>query len=119
MLGELREVAETTPPLDAQLAAPTKLGRGTAIRVEAPGLRALRAELARRFAPWLGAQDARGGFSPHVTVQNKVEPAAARALFDELSATWSPRPAQVEGLDLWWYRGGPWEAAGAATFCRR
>ncbi len=49
-------------------------------------------------------------------MQNKVEPEAARALHAELLATLPPREARAEGLLLWHYRGGPWEAAGAFRF---
>ena len=55
----------------------------------------------------LTAQD-RQKFQPHVTVQNKVQPAEARALFERLRADFSPWPAEGTGLDLWEYRGGPW-----------
>ena len=45
---------------------------------------------------------------PHVTVQNKVEPAVAAALHAELSDGYEPRPARIVGLALWEYQGGPW-----------
>lgn len=85
------------------------LGRGVAYRIESPELESMRAELADAFAPMLTPQD-RAGWRPHVTIQNKVEPAAARALLTELSAGFAPRPLKIAGLANWWYRGGPWEA---------
>lgn len=45
---------------------------------------------------------------PHVTVQNKVAPQAARALLAELQAGFSPFTMRAEGLNLWRYLGGPW-----------
>jgi len=45
-----------------------------------------------------------------VTVQNKVEPAEAKALLAKLSAGFLSRPVKIAGLASWWYRGGPWEA---------
>jgi hypothetical protein len=42
-------------------------------------------------------------------VQNNVEPQKARALLTELSSAFAPFQATGIGLDLWWYRGGPWE----------
>ncbi|KQM27173.1 MULTISPECIES: 2'-5' RNA ligase family protein [unclassified Sphingomonas] len=84
------------------------LGRGVAYRIESPELESVRAELADAFASMLTPQD-RAGWRPHVTIQNKVEPAAARALLAELSAGFSPRPLKIAGLASWWYRGGPWE----------
>lgn len=85
------------------------LGRGVAYRIESPELEAIRADLADAFASMLVPQD-RSGWRPHVTVQNKVEPAEAKALLATLSAGFSPRPVKIAGLASWWYRGGPWEA---------
>jgi hypothetical protein len=45
----------------------------------------------------------------HITVQNKVEPAIAKALFAELSAGFEPRSLQITGFAAHYYRGGPWE----------
>jgi hypothetical protein len=43
-----------------------------------------------------------------VTVQNKVEPAVARALRDRLAAEFVPHRVGARGLGLWRYLGGPW-----------
>lgn len=67
------------------------------------------------FAAWLTPQD-RQKFQPHVTIQNKVTPEAARELLERLSDTWEPVTAQGRGLQLWRYRGGPWEGAGTFLF---
>ena len=61
----------------ARAAGLMNLGRGVAIRIESPDLAAIRERLADAFAPLLTPQDA-AGWRPHVTVQNKVERAAAR-----------------------------------------
>ncbi|MEJ7664833.1 MAG: hypothetical protein WKG07_37635 [Hymenobacter sp.] len=42
-------------------------------------------------------------------MQNKVDPAVARALLAELSAGFGRSDVQGTGLALWAYRGGPWE----------
>lgn len=84
------------------------LGRGTAYRVASDDLDAIRRRLAEWFAPMLVPQDA-GGWRPHVTIQNKVEPVEAKLLQNQLSASFSPRPLTIRGLAAWWYRGGPWE----------
>ena len=60
------------------------------------------------FAGLLTPQDA-GGWRAHVTVQNKVEPAAAKALLTALRDGFRPRPVAIAGLAAYWYRGGPWE----------
>lgn len=100
--------ARTTPAFPVAFAAPRFLGRGVAFEVHAEPLGALRGELARRFAPWLTPQDAQP-FRPHVTVQNKVEPAVARELHARLTATWSTLHGHATSLRLWRYLGGPWQ----------
>ena len=92
----------------ARVAGLMSLGRGVAYRIEAPALTSLRADLAEAFAGLLTPQDA-GGWRPHVTVQNKVTPAVAKLLLNELSRDFVPREVEIAGLAAWWYRGGPWE----------
>jgi len=91
------------------------LGRGVAYDLHAAELDAQRTELARRWAPWLTPQDARP-HRAHVTVQNKVEPAAARALLAQLQAGFAPHQVGATGLALWRYLDGPWQALGAFGF---
>ena len=82
------------------------LGRGVAVEVEAPDLLKVRAAIAARFADRLTPQD-RQRLRPHVTVQNKVEPEAARALAQALAGE-VPFAGACEGLLVWRYLGGPW-----------
>ena len=105
-----RRLAEASrvPPPAAALTGPMSLGRGVALRVASEGLVAIRADLAAAFADLLTPQD-RAGWRPHVTIQNKVDPAVARALAADLAAAPWPRPLVLSGLAAWWYRGGPWE----------
>jgi 2'-5' RNA ligase len=84
------------------------LGRGVAYALQADELGDLRRNLATEWSHWLTPQD-RQKHQPHVTVQNNVEPKNARELLTTLSETFAPFQAQGIGLDLWWYRGGPWE----------
>ena len=91
------------------------LGRGVAAEVSSAELGRVRAELAARFRPHLTPQDAQG-FRAHVTVQNKVDPAAARDLKAHLQAGWAPWEGRGEGLLLHRYRGGPWEAEAEFPF---
>ena len=91
------------------------LGRGVAIAYEAAELNRLHKTLAQAWAGWLSAQD-RQGFRAHVTVQNKVEPAVARALLEEMRDGAEPPTCRVEGLDLWRYLGGPWEPIETVRF---
>jgi hypothetical protein len=99
----------------ATAAAPMKLGRGVALRIDAPELVAIRQDLADAFAGLLTPQDA-GGWRPHVTIQNKVEPAEAKALYDRLVTGFRARPVRIAGIGSWRYRGGPWEAVSRHPF---
>ena len=94
------------------------LGRGVAFTLEAPGVALVRRRLAQEFAGRLTRQDAQP-WRPHVTVQNKVTPAQARSLLAELAATFVPFRTLALGLDLWRYRGGPWELAKDLPFGQR
>ena len=84
------------------------LGAGTALRVESEELEDIRADLAEAMRGMLTPQD-RGPWSPHVTIQNKVEPREAKALQQRLRAGFEPRPLAIAGLASWRYLGGPWE----------
>ena len=105
-----RRLAEATraPAPPARVAGVFSLGRGVALRIDCPGLAAIRADLADAFTGMLTPQDGQG-WRAHVTVQNKVEPAVAKALLAQLQAGFAPRPVAIAGLAAWWYRGGPWE----------
>lgn len=91
------------------------LGRGVAFGLDSAPLAAFRKRLAQAFDAWLTPQD-RQGWRPHVTVQNKVAPQAARALADDLAQGFSPFRFTAPGLLLWRYLGGPWEPRAALLF---
>ena len=93
---------------DAKLAGLISLGRGVAYRIDSPGLAGIRARLVEAFAGLLTPQDA-GGWRPHVTIQNKVDPRVAKILLAGLQRDFRSRPLELAGLATWWYRGGPWE----------
>jgi 2'-5' RNA ligase len=111
---ELAEVADRAP-FDVAVTGVRFLGRGVAIDLDAPELTALRRGLAGAFDPWLTRQD-RQWSRPHVTVQNKVEPEVARALYADLSAAFVAETVTARGLGLWDYLGGPWAPAGEFLF---
>lgn len=113
----VREVARAAsrPPFPVTVTGVMGLGRGVAYALASQTLLSLRADLARAFAPWLTAQD-REAFRPHVTIQNKVSPGEARRTKELLARTFAPFEARAEGIQLWHYRGGPWEGAGAIAF---
>jgi len=104
----LHELCAETTMLHLSFPKLRLLGRGVAVEIESADLIKLRKRLAATWDTWLGTQD-RQEFRPHVTIQNKVTPATARRLFDDLGSTWQPFDGRGEGLLLWRYRGGPWE----------
>lgn len=91
------------------------LGRGTAIGIQSEELLLLRDDLARAFAGALTPQDA-ALWRPHVTIQNKVNPAEARTPQAQLSHDFLQRPIRIAGLATWWYRGGPWKLLARYSF---
>ncbi len=113
----LRRVCQETRPLTISFPGVRFFGHGVAIEVEGAGLLAVRRRLASVWQPWLSAQD-RQPFRPHITVQNKVSPTEARALFEHLRPSWQPFAGRGEGLHLWRYLGGPWEPVQAFAFER-
>lgn len=117
-LSELMQLLRhecAAPPPPARLSAVISLGRGVAYRVESDELLAIRHRLADAFQGLLTPQDQH---TPrlHITVQNKVDPAVAKALHAELSRSFHARPFSIVGLAAHYYRGGPWEAAGHVKF---
>jgi hypothetical protein len=108
VIAALKGEAAGSPPVTARLEGVMSLGRGTALRLASPAMLALRDRLAERFHGLLTAQDAHHP-RLHITVQNKVTPAEAKALQAELAPVVSPRDFAFRGLALYRYRGGPWE----------
>jgi 2'-5' RNA ligase len=107
--------AAARPPFPVEVTGVRFLGRGVAYSLASPELAELRAGLATAWAPWLTPQD-RQPHAPHVTVQNKVDPAVARALHAELGAGFVPETVPARGLALWRYLGGPWEPVAEHLF---
>jgi hypothetical protein len=111
---ELSRLARGAPP-PARITGLLNLGRGTAFSIVSDRMLAIRAELAERLHTVLTAQD-RQKARLHITVQNKVPPAEAKALQEQLGATFQPREFAFTGLALHRWRGGPWESAGRWSF---
>ncbi|WP_226016982.1 2'-5' RNA ligase family protein [Novosphingobium sp. FKTRR1] len=111
----LADLCRTRAAPAAQLDGLMDLGGGTALRIRSEAMLDLRADIADRFHGLLTAQDqARPRL--HVTVQNKVTRAEAKALQAELATQSWDAPFSFAGLALHHYRGGPWEAAGTWSF---
>jgi hypothetical protein len=105
----LKEGMRGVPQGEATIGPLMSLGRGVALRLRSPALETLRADLAEAFAGSLTLQDA-AGWRPHVTIQNKVDPAVAKRLIAQLAPEWDrPKPIAITGIASFFYRGGPWE----------
>ena len=93
----------------AAITEPMSLGRGVALRVRCAALSDIRADLGEAFEGLLIPQD-QAGWRPHITIQNKVEPAVAKTLYASLAADPTlARPLVITGIATHYYRGGPWE----------
>ena len=111
----LSDLSQAYSPLALQVTGLRSLGRGVAFTLENEELRALHRRLQATFAGQLTPQDQQK-LQPHVTVQNKVDPAVARALLANLQADFTPFAAVGTGLHLWVYRQGPWESLAQFPF---
>jgi hypothetical protein len=105
----LRTEAEKLRPFPVVAGAAKTIERGVAFFLHAPQLLSVREKLAEEWWPWLTDRD-KAGFRPHITIQNNVSDAEARATLRGIAAL---RPPQITaiGLHLWRYRNGPWEHA--------
>lgn len=108
LLPVLEAACRESGPISAEVSGLRHLGAGVAFRVASPELEGLHAGLKTRFASWLNPQDAQR-WQPHITIQNKVTREKADLLFEDLSADFEPHRISITGVDLWLYKGGPWE----------
>ncbi len=115
LIEELIRHAAVQNAFSLQVTGVRSLGKGVAYRLAATELQTLHAALSQAFAADLTAQD-RQRFQPHIVVQNKVTPVAARELLTRLESQFVPWTVHAEGLDLWHYLGGPWALARTFPF---
>lgn len=115
LLGMLGGVASQFAAPWCEVTGLMNLGRGTAIALSSPGMLHLRALIADHFHGALTAQD-RHPPRLHITVQNKVTPAQAKALQAALAVRVEPQAFAFRGLELHAYCGGPWTLLGEWRF---
>lgn len=108
VVGALKQFAAEFAPVDAELVGLISLGRGTAFKLHSPGVLRLRDGIADHLRGMLTAQDQHRPLL-HVTIQNKVSPAEAKALQAALEGTIEARRFAFRGLGLHRYMGGPWQ----------
>jgi hypothetical protein len=113
------EVAREFAPPQGRVVGLLDFGRGTAIRLEAPGLLGIRRLIADHFHGTLTDQDLH---EPrlHITVQNKVTKEEARQLQASLEPKLDPWIKRgtftFPSLELHQYLGGPWERLKTVAF---
>ena len=112
--SRLAQLARARAP-EARIEGLMDLGGGVAFRIVSPDLDRIRSDLARDLHGLLSAQD-HAGWTPHVTIQNKVAPKVARVLITSLAREFRPRRLAVRGLAVHRYLGSAWEALGAYRF---
>ena len=115
VIEAITALARAVPPPEVAVTGLRFTGRGVAYALDSDALARFRGRLAQEFAAHLTAQD-RQGWRPHVTVQNKVDAATARALHADLEAAFTPFRFTAPGLLLWRYLGGPWERRASFAF---
>jgi 2'-5' RNA ligase len=103
------------PPFPVGIAGVLPLGRGAAYALASTELAQRHRALQKRWWVHLTRQDQQG-FRPHITVQNKVEPATARSTVAVLRRAFRPFEVRAEGFVLWRYDGGPWTELGRIPF---
>ncbi len=111
----MKALAREYAPPRASVSGVMALGGGTAFAVDSPALLAIRQQIAAHFAQDLIAQD-QGQPRLHITIQNKVPGAEARALQAVLTGAFTRRPLTIKGLAAWEYLSGPWRALAQVSF---
>lgn len=111
----LKAVCGQLPPPVIAVTGLRSLGPGVALKLQSPDLEAVRAELAEGWQTLLIPQD-RQGFRPHLTIQNKVTAAEARATLQRLEAVFQPFVTHAVAVAIWRYLGGPWQLLGQVGF---
>jgi 2'-5' RNA ligase len=107
--------AAAAPAPRAEMNGVLDMDSGVALRVQSQELDELRERLAEEFRGLLPSQD-HGPGTPHVTIQNKAEPGAARQLLHQMRASFEPRPLEIRGLELVRYLEGSWGRVARYSF---
>jgi 2'-5' RNA ligase len=109
IIDTIQQVVSQHTTLPLAVTSTAFIGNGVAYKIESKELLELHSSLQSAWKAWLIPQD-KQRLWPHVTVQNKVPAATARQLYEQLTKAFIPFTAYGTGLNLWVYRGGPWEA---------
>ena len=115
LLQDIAAICKQQQALQLQVREVKMMGRGVAYRIESDRLMQMHLSLQKKWQQWLMAQD-KQKLWPHVTVQNKVSADEAKLLYKKLEAVFTPFASVGLGLQLWAYKGGPWELLHTALF---
>jgi 2'-5' RNA ligase len=105
---DLLKWSKETKVLSLQVTEVKSIGKGVAYKIECPALNQLHHTMQKEWQQWLQPQD-KQKLWPHVTVQNKVTPQAAKETVIQLQSAFKPFTVIGTGFQLWSYQGGPWE----------
>jgi 2'-5' RNA ligase len=108
ILDDIKRYCTQQQPFSLPVTGVIRLGQGVAYKLESLVLQTSHQQLQQQWQSRLIPQD-RQTLRPHITVQNKVTPAQAQDLLQQLRSTFSPFEVTGIGLRLWRYLGGPWE----------
>lgn len=114
LLQVLVDLARNPAPA-ARIAGLMKLDRGTALAVESPPMVELHGLIAERMHGLLTDQDTRP-LKLHVTIQNKVDSAAAKALQASLAPRLRPVGFHFHGFGLYAWEDGLWRPIRTIAF---
>ncbi|AMR33429.1 hypothetical protein A0256_19390 [Mucilaginibacter sp. PAMC 26640] len=115
--AELELMARETTTFNMEVTDVACIGRGVAYKIVSPQLSWLHKQLQQQWQRWLIPQDTQKLW-PHITVQNKVDHFAAKALAIELAADFEQFEVTATGFQLWEYQGGPWEFISQYNFSK-
>ncbi len=108
--GELRDLlgklARSAPP-EARVSGLMKLGKGTAIAIDSPGMAELHGIIQDRMHGLMTPQDSHP-LRLHITIQNKVSPEEARTLQARLGPQLEARAFRFAGFELFEFVDGIW-----------
>lgn len=104
-------------PMTLQVTSVVHMGRGVAYKIENNELQALHKAAQKAFEHVLIPQD-RQKLWPHISVQNKVTPAASKQLLQQLQQSFYPFAIEGVGLSLFHYQNGPWKVVQTIPFAQ-
>ena len=117
ILDDVADACRQFGTLNIQIKEPILTGNGIAYKIECPELLLLHKTLQQQWHSFLIPQDHQK-LCPHITIQNKATPEAAKELQEFLQQNFCAFTAKGTGLQLWEYHNGPWKLFKEFEFVR-